>query len=192
MWRAGSWHLLSSFDLAVDAAGRLWLGTAVGPVPPQAGMVDEFAQVPETVEMGPFGMESARMNLNLGRPPCWNPLLGLIPTVRFSLSLGRGGSAQVYLPQNKPRLSGTIWFYAGIALTWSEEPHSPVECAMKQREFVDRQNRQIKRTAELLRRWRQAKRRSTLASTLESAAQARLEIDQLTELIVIEQDRRLR
>jgi len=163
----GSWSTLSGGGFraerisaaATDGAGRLWVGTATGPLSPE-----------ERIPTGPVEMDVRGMvdHLDLSRemlarfpgpPPCPPLPLNPVPAVRVLARFGRGDSEGFGDPLPARAGWARSWAFVGIRLSWDLDPLPAAACIDARGRWSEQANSAEERLAQLWIRWRKARAR---------------------------------
>jgi hypothetical protein len=192
-WHFGAsapWRVSSAISVAVDAEGQVWIGSpygvrspldsppAVGPPPTSRPLRHEL--------VGQVTASAARLfDREVGRPPCRRVPFDLLPRVEVVAGFGRGSTREVARPEPDTQTEQRTWLYLEIWLGWSFGPVSPADCATRLEHHAELVVERRNRTAGLVAAWQSAADRRSAAGDLAAALDARIERDQLAELIRI-------
>ena len=189
-WLAGGaarrFRATTALAVAVDAVGRVWIGTPHGPLAPGSGSGPTGPARPApVVPVGRFVAGAmSRFDRELGDPPCRPPVV-LVPRARVLLGAGHGSTRETDLPGPIDEAGRRTWAYAGIRLEWSFGPVDPTECVNRLADAAERRDERRRRVASLVEAWRRAVAREERARCVAEAIEARTERDRLAELIRI-------
>lgn len=176
----------TALAVAVDADGRLWLGTPHGPIGPAEAIGPPARQLPLSgVAVAPFvSAAMAAIDRELGDPPCRKPFNPL-PRAGLVIGFGRGSTREIELPGPIEQAGLTTWIYVELGLSWSFGPVSPTECAARLEAAAELRDERRRQVATLVAAWRNAAAMAEAAEGLSEIAAATLERDRLAELIRI-------
>jgi len=176
----------TALTVAVDARGRIWIGTPHGPRGPGESSGPPVPSRP--LPQAPVGRFVAGamsvIDRELGNPPCRPPLI-LVPGVRLVFGVGRGSTRTTDLPGPIEEAGIDTWVYAELRLNWSFGPVSPTECVARFESAAELRGERRRRVASLVEAWRRAVALEEEARSAEEIIEARTQRDRLAELIRI-------
>ena len=185
----GAWRQngrpMSALAVAVDTEGKVWLGTATGPVAP--GTTPSMArEVTTHASIYPhLGGVRVELASSPGPPPCRRFAFNPLPQARLIARMGRSDGRGVDLPENSNEEKTRTWAYMGVRLTWKFEPLSLPSCIMRVQRWHETVDAGVSRLAELWTAWRRAAAVMPDENDPGGSVAAAMEKERLAELIRI-------
>ncbi len=185
----GAWRKnglpVSALAVAVDNEGRVWLGTATGPVPP--GTTPVMVREVKTHAIIYPHLAGVRVELTRspGPPPCRRFAFNPLPAARLIARMGRSDGRGVALPENTNEEKIRTWAYMGVRLTWEFEPLYFASCVTRVQRWHETVDAGVSRLAELWTAWRRVAAAMPDENDPEGNVAAAMEKERLAELIRI-------
>ncbi len=176
---------VSVLAVSVDTEGKVWLGTATGPVPPGATKFTKL-EVRTRASIYPH-LAGLRVELarSPGPPPCRRFAFNPLPGARLVARMGRSDGRGVNLPENTNEEKTRTWAYMGVRLTWKFEPLSTASCVTRVQRWHGTIDAGASRLAELWVAWRRVAAAMPDENDPEMNVAAAMEKERLAELIRI-------
>jgi hypothetical protein len=185
----GAWRQnglpMSALAVAVDTAGKVWLGTVTGPVAPGTTPSMEREVTTHASIYTHLGGVRVELASSPGPPPCRRFAFNPLPQARLIARMGRSDGRGVGLPENSNEEKTRTWAYMGVRLTWTFEPLSLPSCVMRVQRWHETIDAGVSRLAELWAAWRRAATIRPDENDPEGSVAAAMEKERLAELIRI-------
>jgi hypothetical protein len=172
--------------VAVDADGRIWLGTQHGPLVPGLEPGPPVPAIAFTPGVAHLVAGAVRvLDQELGPPPCRRTPFDPLPRARLIVGSGRGSTREVGLPGPSEQAELRTWVYVEVELSWTFGPLAPTECVGRFERWSELGQERRQRVSVLHSAWSRAAGGAEVAGDLAEAVEARMERDRLAELIRI-------
>jgi hypothetical protein len=191
---------IEGLSMAVDALGRFWTGTHLGPEAPEEMRYAEGREGRDAALQGgtqhrsdrarrPNRSLNARYSLVVSRPEpprCRKLDFTPAPTLKVSVTQNRGGARQreIALLEEVGSDARTAVVY-GFTLTWRFEPIPRGACLERWEQFYEERRHREGRVASLFAGWLVAAIREQAALNLEEAIRLRMETEKIEHMMRI-------